>query len=178
MLPLEQVMPQHQSGCRVQLNLMLFSKKILTTVACGAIGATIFAPIESQAISVSQFVDPSVNTKTEWETKFEQKFPNYKMPLASVYRGEASFYGPGFYGNRTANGEIYRPGTMTAAHKTLPFGTRVKVIHGVTGKSVIVRINDRGPYVGGRIIDLSETAADAIGMKNSGVAPVKIQILN
>jgi rare lipoprotein A (peptidoglycan hydrolase) len=178
MLPLEQVMPQHQSGCRVQLNLMLFSKKILTTVACGAIGATIFAPIESQAISVSQFVDPSVNTKTEWEIKFEQKFPNYEMPLASVYRGEASFYGPGFYGNRTANGEIYRPGTMTAAHKTLPFGTRVKVIHGVTGKSVIVRINDRGPYVGGRIIDLSETAADAIGMKNSGVAPVKIQILN
>jgi len=178
MLPLEQVMPQHQSGCRIQLKLMLFSKKILTTVACGAIGATIFAPIESQAISVSQFVDPSINTKTEWETKFEQKFPNYKMPLASVYRGEASFYGPGFYGNRTANGEIYRLGTMTAAHKTLPFGTRVKVIHRITGKSVIVRINDRGPYVGGRIIDLSETAADAIGMRSSGVAPVRVQILN
>jgi rare lipoprotein A (peptidoglycan hydrolase) len=178
MLPLEQVMPQHQSGCRVQLNLMLFSKKILTTVACGAIGATIFAPIESQAISVSQFVDPSVNTKTEWETKFEQKFPNYKMPLASVYRGEASFYGPGFYYNRTANGEIYKPGTYTAAHRSLPFGTRVKVTNMNNGRSTVVRINDRGPFVGGRIIDLSETAADAIGMKNSGVAPVKIQILN
>lgn len=178
MLPLEQVMPQHQSGCRVQLNLMLFSKKILTTVACGAIGATIFAPIESQAISVSQFVDPSVNTKTEWETKFEQKFPNYKMPLASVYRGEASFYGPGFYGNRTANGEIYRLGTMTAAHRSLPFGTRVRVENLNNGRSVTVRINDRGPFVGGRIIDLSETAAEAIGMKSSGIAPVRIQVLN
>jgi rare lipoprotein A (peptidoglycan hydrolase) len=178
MLPLEQVMPRHQSGCRVQLNLMLFSKKILTTVACGAIGATILAPIESQAISVSQFVDPSVNTKTEWETKFEQKFPNYKMPLASVYRGEASFYGPGFYGNRTANGEIYRLGTMTAAHRSLPFGTRVRVENLNNGKSVTVRINDRGPFVGGRIIDLSETAAEAIGMKSSGIAPVRIQVLN
>ncbi len=157
---------------------MLFSKKILTTVACGAIGATILAPIESQAISVSQFVDPSVNTKTEWETKFEQKFPNYKMPLASVYRGEASFYGPGFYGNRTANGEIYRLGTMTAAHRSLPFGTRVRVENLNNGKSVTVRINDRGPFVGGRIIDLSETAAEAIGMKSSGIAPVRIQVLN
>ena len=178
MLPLEQVMPQHQSGCRVQLNLMLFSKKILTTVACGAIGATILAPIESQAISVSQFVDPSIKTKTEWESKFEQKFPNYRMPLASVYQGRASYYGPGFYYNRTANGEIYVPGTYTAAHKTLPFGTRVKTTNLLNGKSVIVRINDRGPFVGGRIIDLSETAAEAIGMKHSGIAPVKIQILN
>ncbi len=134
--------------------------------------------MSAQAISVSSFVDPSINTKTEWETKFEQKFPNYKTPLASVYRGEASFYGPGFYYNRTANGEIYKPGTMTAAHKTLPFGTRVKVTNMNNGRSTVVRINDRGPFVGGRIIDLSETAADAIGMRNSGVAPVKIQILN
>jgi len=178
MLPLEQVMPRHQSGCRVQLKLMLFSKKILTTVACGAIGATIFAPIESQAISVSQFVNPSINTKTEWETKFEHKFPDYKMPLASVYRGKASFYGPGFYGNRTANGEIYRLGTMTAAHRSLPFGTRVRVENLNNGRSVTVRINDRGPFVGGRIIDLSETAAEAIGMKSSGIAPVRIQVLN
>lgn len=178
MLPLEQVMPQHQFGCRVQLKLMLFSKKILTTVACGAIGATILAPTESQAISVSKFIDPSINTKTEWENKFEQKFPNYKTPLASIYRGEASYYGPGFYYNRTANGEIYRPGTYTAAHRSLPFGTRVRVQNLNNGKSVTVRINDRGPFVGGRIIDLSETAAEAIGMKSSGIAPVRIQVLN
>jgi|694.fasta_scaffold138931_2 rare lipoprotein A (peptidoglycan hydrolase) len=178
MLPLEQVMPQHQSGCRVQLKLMLFSKKILTIAALGSIGVSILSPIESKAISVSKFVDPSTETKTEWETKFEQKFPNYKTPLASVYQGRASFYGPGFYGRQTANGEVFRPGTMTAAHKTLPFGTRVRVTNMSNGRSTVVRINDRGPYVGGRIIDLSETAADAIGMRNSGVSPVKIQILN
>jgi len=155
---------------------MLFNKQILTTlIACSTIS---FNPMSAQAISVSSFVDPSINTKTEWETKFEQKFPNYKMPLASVYRGEASFYGPGFYGNLTANGEVYVRGTYTAAHRSLPFGTRVRVENLNTGKSVIVRINDRGPFVGGRIIDLSETAADAIGMRNSGVAPVKIQVLN
>jgi rare lipoprotein A (peptidoglycan hydrolase) len=157
---------------------MLFSKKILTTIACGTIGATSMIPTQSQAISVSSFAAPLITTKTEWEIKFEQKNSNYKIPLASVYRGEASFYGPGFYGNRTANGEIYRPGTMTAAHKNLPFGTRVKVTNLNNGRSTVVRINDRGPYVGGRIIDLSETAADAIGMRSSGVAPVRVQILN
>lgn len=144
-------------------------------MACSTV---VSMPISSQAISVSSFVDPSVKTKTEWETKFEQKIPTYTVPLASVYRGEASWYGPGFYGNRTANGEIYRPGTMTAAHKNLPFGTKVRVTNLNNGRSQIVRINDRGPYVGGRIIDLSETAADALGLKSSGVAPVKIQVLN
>jgi rare lipoprotein A len=157
---------------------MLFSKKILTIAALGSIGVSIASPIESKAISVSSFVDHSINTKTEWENKFEQKFPNYKTPLASSYIGTASYYGPGFYGNRTANGEVFTPGSMTAAHRTLPFGTRVKVINENTGKSVIVRINDRGPFIGGRIIDLSETAAEALGMKTSGVAPVKIQVLN
>jgi rare lipoprotein A (peptidoglycan hydrolase) len=157
---------------------MLFNKKILTSIACGAIGATIMTPVDSRAISVSPFIAPATEHKSEWEIKFQEKNPTYKVPLASVYRGEASWYGPGFYGNRTANGEIYRPGTMTAAHKSLPFGTRVKVTNLNNGRSQIVRINDRGPYIGGRIIDLSETAADALGLKSSGVAPVKVQVLN
>jgi rare lipoprotein A len=154
---------------------MLFKKQILTILACSTV---VSMPIGAQAISVSSFVDHSVNIETEWETKFKQKIPSYTVPLARVYKGEASWYGPGFYGNFTANGEVYRPGTMTAAHKTLPFGTRVKVTNLNNGRSEIVRINDRGPYIGGRIIDLSETAASALGMKSSGVAPVKIQILN
>jgi len=154
---------------------MLFNKKILITlIACG----TIAIPIDAQAISVSSFIEKPIKQKTEWETKFEQKIPTYTVPLASTYQGQASFYGPGFYGNRTANGEVYRPGTMTAAHPSLPFGTRVRVTNLNNGRSTVVRINDRGPYVGGRIIDLSETAADSIGMIHSGVAPVKIQILN
>jgi rare lipoprotein A len=174
MLPLEQVMPQHQSGCRIQLKLMLFSKKILTIAACSTIG---FNPMSAQAISVSTFNSSVPEHKTEWETKFEQKFPKYKTPLASI-KGTASFYGYPFYGRQTANGEVYRLGTMTAAHRSLPFGTRVRVTNENNGKSVIVRINDRGPFIGGRIIDLSETAADAIGMRNSGLAPVKLEILN
>jgi rare lipoprotein A len=153
---------------------MLFNKKILITlIACG----TIATPIDAQAISVSSFIENPIKQKTEWETKFEQKIPTYNVPLASI-RGQASWYGYPFYGNQTANGEIYRPGTMTAAHPSLPFGTRVRVTNLNNGRSTVVRINDRGPYVGGRIIDLSETAADSIGMKSSGVAPVKIQILN
>jgi rare lipoprotein A len=153
---------------------MLFKKQILTIMACSAIG---FYPIGAQAILTSSFIDPSVKTKTEWETKFKQKIPTYIVPLASA-TGQASWYGYPFYGNRTANGEIYRPGTMTAAHPSLPFGTRVKVTNLNNGRSQIVRINDRGPYIGGRIIDLSETAAESIGMKSSGIAPVKVQVLN
>ena len=152
---------------------MLLKTQILTIIACG----TIATPINAQAISVSSFIENPIKQKTEWETKFEQKIPTYTVPLASTY-GQASWYGYPFYGNQTANGEIYRPGTMTAAHRSLPFGTRVRVTNLNNGRSTVVRINDRGPYVGGRIIDLSETAADSIGMIRSGVAPVKIQILN
>lgn len=89
--------------------------------------------------------------------------------------GEASWYGPGFHGNQTANGEIYDQYAMTAAHKTLPFGTQVRVTNLYNGRSVVVRINDRGPYIPGRIIDLSLSAAQTIGM--SGVADVQMDIL-
>ena len=89
----------------------------------------------------------------------------------------ASWYGGNFNGRKTANGEIYNMDEMTAAHKTLPFGTRVRVTNTRNGDSVDVRINDRGPFVGGRIIDLSRAAASDIGMTNTGVAPVKIAIL-
>lgn len=89
--------------------------------------------------------------------------------------GKASFYADKFQGRKTANGETFRQGKMTAAHKTLPFGTKVKVTNLDNGKTVKVRINDRGPFVAGRIIDLSKKAAKKIGMVNSGVANVKIK---
>lgn len=91
--------------------------------------------------------------------------------------GMASWYGPGFHGRRTANGERYNQYAMTAAHKTLAFGTRVRVTNLNNGRSVIVRINDRGPYIRSRVIDLSAAAARNIGMVNSGVAPVRLEIL-
>ena len=91
--------------------------------------------------------------------------------------GMASWYGPGFHGRQTANGEIYNQNALTAAHPNLPFGTKVKVTNVHTGSSVVVRINDRGPFVGGRVIDLSAAAARVIGLVRSGVAPVRLEIL-
>ena len=92
----------------------------------------------------------------------------------AIETGEASWYGPGFHGNATANGEQYDQNAMTAAHPSLPFGTIVRVYSNVTARCAFVRINDRGPFVGGRIIDLSKAAADAIGM--SGTASVQLEV--
>lgn len=92
-------------------------------------------------------------------------------------RGIASWYGPGFHGRRTANGERYNQHGLTAAHRYLPFGTRVRVTNLRNGSSVVVRINDRGPYAHGRIIDLSAGAAKTIGLVWSGVAPVALEVL-
>ncbi len=89
--------------------------------------------------------------------------------------GTASWYGPGFHGKQTANGEIYDQNKLTAAHRSLPLGTEVEVTHVKNGKSVELRVNDRRPYVGGRVIDLSRAAAIELGMKERGVATVKIE---
>ncbi len=89
--------------------------------------------------------------------------------------GIASFYSETYNGKKTANGDIYNSSQLTAAHKKLPFGTKVTVTNLSNGKTVKVRINDRGPYVSGRIIDLTSTAAKKIDMVNAGVAKVKIR---
>lgn len=91
--------------------------------------------------------------------------------------GEASYYSERHQGARTASGERYNKRAMTAAHPSLAFGTRVRVINLNNQRNVVVRINDRGPFVGGRIIDLSRAAAEQIGMIRSGVAPVRIEVL-
>ena len=91
--------------------------------------------------------------------------------------GKASWYGPKFHGKKTANGEIFNTNDFTAAHKTLPFGSIVKVISLENNKSIIVRINDRGPFAKNRIIDLSKAAAKQIGMITNGVMRVKIILL-
>ena len=91
--------------------------------------------------------------------------------------GKASYYGRKFQGRKMANGEPYRRGKLTAAHKKLPFGTKVKVTNIATNKSVKVKITDRGPFVRGRIIDLSEAAARRVGMIDTGVAPVKMKVI-
>jgi rare lipoprotein A (peptidoglycan hydrolase) len=94
-----------------------------------------------------------------------------------VMEGIASYYGAELHGRRTASGVPFDMYALTAAHKTLPFGTRVKVTYLATGKSVVVEINDRGPYVPGRIIDLSAAAAKAIGLYANGIGKVRIEII-
>lgn len=90
----------------------------------------------------------------------------------------ASWYGDKYHGRRTASGEVYDMYELTAAHRTLPFGTRLRVTYPPTGRSVVVKVNDRGPFVRGRDLDLSYGAADALGMVGEGVARVRAQRLN
>lgn len=97
--------------------------------------------------------------------------------VQSRTEGIASWYGPGFHGNRSASGEVFNQNALTAAHRTLPFGTVVRVVNLNNGRAVVVRINDRGPYTGGRIIDLSRGAAQQIGLTQSGVGRVRVEVL-
>lgn len=99
------------------------------------------------------------------------------VPVGETFTGEASYYGPGFHGKKTANGETYDQDAMTCAHKTLPFGTILEVTLLSTGKSIEVRVTDRGPYKDGRILDLSVAAARQIGLIGPGVGEVRAKVL-
>jgi len=88
---------------------------------------------------------------------------------------KASWYGPGFHGRKTANGEVYDQNSFTAAHKSLKFGTLLKITNLKNNKSVVIRINDRGPYIHGRDLDLSKAAASELGMVRKGVAKLKVE---
>lgn len=100
-------------------------------------------------------------------------------PHGTIYqRGEASYYAASFAGRHTANGERFDPAALTAAHRRLPMGSRVRVTNQTNQRQVIVRINDRGPYAHGRIIDLSPAAARRLHMTGTGIAPVTLQIVS
>jgi len=104
--------------------------------------------------------------------------PSFAAQPGQVLTGIASYYHDSLQGNKTASGQIYDKRKMSAAHKTLPLGTRVRVTDKRTGKSIVVRINDRGPFVKGRIIDLSRKAAQELGIIQRGISPVKVEILS
>ncbi len=91
--------------------------------------------------------------------------------------GKISWYGPGFQGRLTANGEIFDKNELTMAHRRLPFGSRVRVTNLKNGRSVIVRVNDRGPFIAGRVGDLSRAAAEKIGMVDHGVVVARLEVL-
>jgi rare lipoprotein A len=117
----------------------------------------IIGPLDGDTQAVAESVDNGVRPEPS------------RQPIA---RGMASWYGPRFHGRRTASGERYDMHALTAAHKTLPFGTRVRVRSVHTGEEVVVRINDRGPYKHSRIIDLSLGAISALGLRHRGVTEV------
>lgn len=102
---------------------------------------------------------------------------NTNLQVISIETGKASYYADKYQGRQTANGERFNQNALTAAHKTLRFGTKVKVINPRNGKSVIVRINDRGPFIKGRIIDLSKKAFTLIAEQRLGVVAVRIEVL-
>lgn len=123
---------------------------------------------------------PETRELKGWQKPYEVDGKRYQ-PLRDhrgfQQTGVASWYGKKFHGRKTSNGEVYDMYAMTAAHKTLPLGVSVRVTHQASGRSIVVRVNDRGPFVGARIIDLSYAAADQLGMVDAGTAPVLVEAL-
>ena len=119
-------------------------------------------PLSPPVVPVSHVEAPEIEAVADGE------------PMGS---GKASYYGAELAGNPTASGEAFDPSDLTAAHRTLPFGTRLRVTNERTGKSVVVRVNDRGPFHGQRVIDVSTAAAEEIGLKRAGTARVSLERL-
>lgn len=118
-----------------------------------------------------------VKTSENRDDIYDEEIKEELAKYSYFQTGTASFYGGKWHGRKTANGEIFDTYKLTAAHKTLPFGTRVRVTNLSNGKSVVVRINNRGPYSKGRIIDLSQAAFSKIENMSKGVTKVKLEIV-
>jgi len=104
--------------------------------------------------------------------------PNFSDTLPGwTQQGRVSWYGPGFHGRVTANGEVFDTHALTMAHRSLAFGSEVRVTNLTNGRTVVVRVNDRGPYIRGRIADLSQAAARELGFVDDGVVPARIEVL-
>ena len=169
------------SAARVRNVIQLFA------VVLGA--ASLAACAQSSVVRNSEFVSPSrqaslqhnrtasfVTNRRVASAKKHTPFARHDnaAPTQIASQGVASFYTEG---QQTASGEKFDTHDLTAAHPTLPFGTRLRVTNVATGRSVTVRVNDRGPYVPGRVVDVSYSAADALGMVGSGIAKVKLDVV-
>ena len=169
------------SAARVRNVIQLF------VVVLGA--ASLAACAQSSVVRNSEFVSPSrqaslqhnrtasfVTNRRVASAKKHTPFARFKnaTPTQIASQGVASFYTEG---QQTASGEKFDTNDLTAAHPTLPFGTRLRVTNVASGRSVTVRVNDRGPYVPGRVVDVSHSAADALGMVGSGIAKVKLDVV-
>lgn len=145
---------------------------VITLTACGPKHPNT-AKNQPIAPTIEQPLPPSVPAKT---TAPSQPLPSAKLKATYVEEGLASWYGPPYHNRRGSNGEIYDMHAMTAAHRTLPLGSVVRVTNPANGASVLVRITDRGPFIAGRIIDLSQAAARQIGLIQKGTAQVRVEV--
>jgi len=155
-------------------------KKIITILMGLILTLFISLPIKGNNKKLTDDLKKSENKIKTTENRDDIYDEEIKEELAKYsyfQTGTASFYGGKWHGRKTANGEIFDTYKLTAAHKTLPFGTKVKVTNLNNGKSVVVRINNRGPYVKGRVIDLSQAAFSKIENMSRGVTKVKLEII-
>ncbi|CUU74375.1 rare lipoprotein a rlpa [Campylobacter hyointestinalis subsp. hyointestinalis] len=146
------------TGCSIVKNIPYYPSKDFQTKSIN----------NSSSMHKATMKPYTINGKTYYPTVVE---------VGDTASGIASWYGPNFHGKKTSNGENYNMNAMTAAHKTLPMNTMVKVLNLKNGKTTLVRINDRGPFVAGRIIDLSKAAANEISMIGAGTAPVRLEVV-
>ncbi len=145
--------------------------------AAGMISATpLQADIPTNVVQTVQAVeDPVLPVEPVAPVAAEETVEAEAPKAELIGEGSASYYGNELAGNRTASGERFNPRALTAAHRTLPLGTKIRVTNKANGKSVVVRINDRGPFVKSRLIDVSYAAAQQISMIRSGHARVKLE---
>jgi rare lipoprotein A len=193
------IWPTHGSCFELRISAWMMTAALLSTaLGCGTISdaphrlistSTVLPtespsdnpPVEKPETDISSFESPSPAMIPRSPQTQEASPPATRlMPTSSkiIETGLASWYGAKHQGKRTASGEIFDQNKFTAAHRTLPWGSILMVTNLDTGKSVEVRINDRGPFTKDRIIDLSRAAARALGMVKSGVSPVRIELLS
>jgi len=179
------------AGESVRPRCLLVLRFIAVAVAAGTLGACVQTPYVAQRnAAVAPIQEAAVEPErrapvvrraavaTRKRTAIATAKPEAGKPAASTRdaaQGLASYYR--FHGRRTANGETFDNNELTAAHRTLPFGTRLRVTNVATGQTVTVRVNDRGPFIPGRVVDVSQSAADALGMTQQGVAKVKLDVV-
>jgi len=143
------------------------------------IGKLVVATVALLLAACSSAPDRLTAVKRNVSTPYGMKGTGYVPQEEQAYDfvGVASWYGNPYHGRRTASGEIFDMASATAAHRTLPFGTQVKVTNLENGRSIVLRINDRGPFVRHRIIDVSKGAAEALGFVQQGTARVRVQLV-
>ncbi|MFN3597447.1 MAG: septal ring lytic transglycosylase RlpA family protein [Rubricoccaceae bacterium] len=148
----------------------LLPKRLLLFVACAACAA-----LPASAQSAPQAA--ATEAPAAAQAAPERIAPGGRRAAAGLHRGTASFYARSLHGRRTANGERYDHQALTAAHRTLPFGTMLRVTNERNGRSVVVRVNDRGPFHRSRVLDVSGAAAQQLGMTRSGTARITFEVV-